>query len=145
MRCQFRMITAGPLATSAVRSWPPPRARAGAAAHRAAPRLHQIELMYVGLVVPGSMSAAPSFVRLAGPPRRSRLLSELGRSDRRVLELVSLVGQPQNLVSYRLGRLRAGRLVAARRSTFDARDAYYHLDLANCADALAEAGLALHP
>src|SRR5262249_8582017 len=36
-------------------------------------------------------------------------------------------------------------LVGARRSTFDARDAYYHLDLANCADALAAAGLALHP
>ena len=60
-------------------------------------------------------------------------------------ELVSLVGQPQNLVSYHLGRLRAERLVATRRSTFDARDAYYHLDLANCADALAAAGLALHP
>ena len=89
--------------------------------------------------------APPGFLRLAGHPLRWRLLSELARSDRRVRELVSLVGQPQNLVSYHLGRLRAGRLVAARRSTFDARDAYYHLDLANCADALAEAGLALHP
>jgi len=101
--------------------------------------------MYVGLVVTWSMSAPPSFVRLAGHPLRWRLLAELARSDRRVRELVSLVGQPQNLVSYHLGRLRAGRLVAARRSTFDARDAYYHLDLASCADALAEAGLALHP
>jgi protein-tyrosine-phosphatase/DNA-binding transcriptional ArsR family regulator len=101
--------------------------------------------MYVGLVVTWSMSAPPSFVRLAGHPLRWRLLAELARSDRRVRELVSLVGQPQNLVSYHLSRLRAGRLVAARRSTFDARDAYYHLDLANCADALAEAGLALHP
>jgi len=91
------------------------------------------------------MSAPPSFVRLAGHPLRWRLLGELARSDRRVRELVSLLGQPQNLVSYHLGRLRAGRLVAARRSTFDARDAYYHLDLANCADALAAAGLALHP
>ena len=35
--------------------------------------------------------------------------------------------------------------VAARRSTSDARDAYHHLDLANCAAALAAAGLALHP
>ena len=101
--------------------------------------------MYVGPVVTWSASAAPSFVRLAGHPVRWRLLSELARSDQRVRELVSLVGQPQNLVSYHLGRLRAGRLVAARRSTFDARDAYYHLDLANCADALAAAGMALHP
>ncbi|HXZ71441.1 MAG TPA: ArsR family transcriptional regulator [Streptosporangiaceae bacterium] len=91
------------------------------------------------------MSAPPSFVRLAGHPLRWRLLGELARSDRRVRELVSLVGQPQNLVSYHLGRLRAGQLVAARRSLFDARDAYYHLDLANCGNALAAAGLALHP
>ena len=72
-------------------------------------------------------------------------MGELARSDRRVRELVSLVSQPQNLVSYHLGRLRADRLVVARRSTFDARDAYYHLDLTSCADALAGAGLALHP
>jgi len=101
--------------------------------------------MYVALVVSSSVSAPPSFVRLAGHPLRWRLLGELARSDRRVRELVSLVGQPQSLVSYHLGRLRAGRLVAARRSAFDARDAYYHLDLANCADALAATGLALHP
>jgi protein-tyrosine-phosphatase len=88
---------------------------------------------------------APSFVRLAGHPLRWRLLSELARSDRRVRELVSLVGQPQNLISYHLGRLRADQLVAARRSTFDARDFYYHLNLANCAAALAATGLALHP
>jgi protein-tyrosine-phosphatase/DNA-binding transcriptional ArsR family regulator len=101
--------------------------------------------MYVGVVVASSLSAPPAFVRLAGHPLRWRLLGELARSDRRVRELVGLVGQPQNLVSYHLGRLRAGRLVAARRSAFDGRDAYYHLDLANCADALAGAGLALHP
>jgi len=101
--------------------------------------------MYTDLVMASSASAPPSFVRLAGHPLRWRLLGELARSDRRVRELVSLVGQPQNLVSYHLGRLRTDRLVAARRSTFDGRDTYYHLDLANCADALAAAGLALHP
>ena len=72
-------------------------------------------------------------------------MGELARSDRRVRELVSLLDQPQNLVSYHLGRLRAAGLAGARRSSFDARDAYYHLDLANCADGLAAAGLALHP
>jgi ArsR family transcriptional regulator, arsenate/arsenite/antimonite-responsive transcriptional repressor / arsenate reductase (thioredoxin) len=90
-------------------------------------------------------SDPPSFARLAGHPLRWRLLGELARSDRRVRELVRLVDQPQNLVSYHLGRLRKAGLVGARRSTFDARDAYYHLDLVNCADALATAGLALHP
>src|SRR5262249_45501887 len=71
--------------------------------------------------------------------------SELARSDRRVRELVSLVGEPQNLVSYHLSKLRGSGLVAGRRSSFDARDAYYRLDLAGCGDALAAAGLALHP
>ena len=101
--------------------------------------------MYVGRVVTSSVSAPPSFVRLAGHPLRWRLLAELAHSDRRVRELVGLVGRSQNLVSYHLRKLRADQLVAARRSTFDARDAYYHLDLANCADALAAAGQALHP
>jgi protein-tyrosine-phosphatase/DNA-binding transcriptional ArsR family regulator len=101
--------------------------------------------MYVERVATLSVAGPPSFVRLAGHPLRWRLMGELARSDRRVRELVSLVSQPQNLVSYHLGKLRADRLVAARRSTFDGRDAYYRLDLARCADALANAGLELHP
>src|SRR5262252_5972131 len=101
--------------------------------------------MYIEVVTVQSVSAPPPFVRLAGHPLRWRLLGELARSDRRVRELVRLVDQPQNLVSYHLGRLRSAGLVGARRSTFDARDAYYHLDLVNCADALAAAGAALHP
>src|SRR5262249_45212165 len=96
-------------------------------------------------VATSTVAAPPSFVRLAGHPLRWQLLSELARSDRRVRELVSLVGEPQNLVSYHLSKLRASGLVAGRRSSFDARDAYYHLDLASCGDALAAAGLALHP
>src|SRR5215470_15531477 len=101
--------------------------------------------MYIAGVVSVALSAPPSFVRLAGHPLRWRLLGELARSDRRVRELVRLLDQPQNLVSYHLGRLRAAGLVGARRSAFDARDAYYHLDLSQCADALSAAGLALHP
>jgi len=101
--------------------------------------------MYIAAVALWVLSGPPSFVRVAGHPLRWRLLGELARSDRRVRELVGLVNEPQNLVSYHLGRLRSAGLVGARRSTFDARDAYYHLDLVNCADALAAAGLALHP
>jgi protein-tyrosine-phosphatase/DNA-binding transcriptional ArsR family regulator len=82
---------------------------------------------------------------MAADPLRWRLLRELARSDRRVRELVSLAGQPQNLVSYHLGRLRDSGLVGARRSSFDGRDTYYRLDLARCAQALAAAGVALHP
>lgn len=87
----------------------------------------------------------PVFVRLAGHPLRWSLLTELARTDLRVRELVGLTGQPQNLVSYHLRRLRDGGLVTATRSSFDGRDSYYRLELDRCADGLAAAGTALHP
>ncbi|MBI2246241.1 MAG: ArsR family transcriptional regulator [Nocardioides sp.] len=90
-------------------------------------------------------AAPPPFLQLAAHPVRWQLLAELARSDRRVRELVELVDQPQNLVSYHLRRLREGGLVTARRSSHDGRDSYYHLDLERCADGLSHAGAALHP
>jgi DNA-binding transcriptional ArsR family regulator len=89
--------------------------------------------------------APPPFVRLAAHPLRWQLLGELATSDLRVRELVASVGEPQNLVSYHLRLLREAELVTKRRSSFDARDSYYHLDLDRCADLLAGAGAALHP
>lgn len=85
------------------------------------------------------------FLQLAGHPLRWRLLSELARSDRVVHELTALVGVPQNLVSYHLGKLRDGRLVHARRSSADRRDTYYGLDLARVGNLLSATGGALHP
>jgi ArsR family transcriptional regulator, arsenate/arsenite/antimonite-responsive transcriptional repressor / arsenate reductase (thioredoxin) len=93
----------------------------------------------------GDEADPPAFVRLAAHPVRWRLLSELAQSDYRVRELVTLVGQPQNLVSYHLRLLRGGGLVTVTRSSFDGRDSYYHLDLDRCAAGLAESGAALHP
>lgn len=93
-------------------------------------------------------AAAPvlpdSFVTLADPVRW-QLLGELGRSDRRVGELVRLVARPQNLVSYHLRALRDAGLVTARRSAFDGRDTYYRADLDRCGELLCAAGAALHP
>lgn len=89
--------------------------------------------------------AAPAFVRLAAHPLRWRLLTRLAESDYRVRELVTLVDEPQNLVSYHLRLLRDGGLVTTTRSSFDGRDSYYHLDLDRCAGALADTGGALHP
>ena len=89
--------------------------------------------------------ANPAFVRLAAHPLRWRLLTELAESDRRVRELVEVAGQSQNLISYHLRLLRGGGLVSAHRSSFDARDSYYHLDLEGCVHALSAVGLALHP
>ena len=62
-----------------------------------------------------------------------------------VHELTGLVGEPQNLVSYHLGKLRDGRLVSARRSSADRRDAYYTVDLARIGGLLSSTGGALHP
>ncbi|HEX2180127.1 MAG TPA: ArsR family transcriptional regulator [Actinomycetota bacterium] len=98
----------------------------------AAPRVH-------GDLIP------PAFLQLAGHPLRWRLLSDLARSDRTVHELTGLVGEPQNLVSYHLGKLRDAGLVSARRSSADRRDAYYTVALARFGEMLAAAGKALHP
>jgi protein-tyrosine-phosphatase/DNA-binding transcriptional ArsR family regulator len=87
----------------------------------------------------------PDFLQLAGHPLRWRLLRELARSDRQVHELTELAGQPQNLISYHLGKLRADHLVSMRRSSFDRRDAYYSLNLTRFGELLAATGAALHP
>src|ERR687892_1075386 len=89
--------------------------------------------------------SAPAFMHLAANPLRWRLLIELARSDRRVRELCDLVDEPQNLVSYHLGKLRAEGVVSRRRSAADGRDSYYVLDLARCGELLAASGAALHP
>ena len=87
----------------------------------------------------------PEFLQLTAHPLRWRLLSELARSDRVVSELTGLVGEPQNLVSYHLGKLREGGLVSARRSSADRRDSYYTADLSRIAVLLSSAGGSLHP
>jgi protein-tyrosine-phosphatase/DNA-binding transcriptional ArsR family regulator len=101
--------------------------------------------MYFGGVSVRQDQAPPEFLALAGHPVRWRLLAKLARSDLQVRELTALIGQPQSLVSYHLGRLRAGGLVGMRRSSADGRDAYYSIDLARCGELLASAGAALHP
>ena len=85
------------------------------------------------------------FLRLAGEPVRWQLLRELARGDRHVRELTDLVGRPQNLVSYHLGKLRSGGLVSARRSSADGRDAYYTVELDRLGELLAATGTAVHP
>lgn len=87
----------------------------------------------------------PPFLQLAGHPLRWSLLRELARSDRMVSELTQRVGEPQNLVSYHLGKLRDGRLVSSRRSAADRRDTYYTLDLGGVGRLMSGAGAALHP
>ena len=82
---------------------------------------------------------------MASHPVRWSLLTELAASDYRVRELAAALDEPQNLVSYHLRLLRSAGLIDARRSTFDGRDTYYHLNLTRCAGAFAETAAALHP
>jgi ArsR family transcriptional regulator, arsenate/arsenite/antimonite-responsive transcriptional repressor / arsenate reductase (thioredoxin) len=99
----------------------------------------------VAPIRPPLPQAAPPVLALAGHDLRWRLLAELARGDRQVRELTALVGEPQNLVAYHLGRLRAGGLVATRRSSADGRDIYYRADLERCGALFADAAAALHP
>ena len=87
----------------------------------------------------------PSFLKLLAHELRWRLLEALARSDRRVQELVELVGQPHNLVSYHLRQLRAQELVSERRSAADGRDVYYSLELDRLKGLYLAAGESLHP
>jgi protein-tyrosine-phosphatase/DNA-binding transcriptional ArsR family regulator len=87
----------------------------------------------------------PLLMQMASHPLRWALLTELAACDRRVRELAASVDEPQNLVSYHLRLLRVGGLVDSRRSSFDGRDSYYHLNLARCAAAFGEAAATLHP
>ncbi len=93
---------------------------------------------------PGPGVAPTAFLQLAGHPLRWRLMGELARSDRVVHELTRLLGEPQNLVSYHLAKLRGAGLVFARRSAADRRDTYYGLDLARFGALLSATGGALH-
>jgi len=101
--------------------------------------------MYIRNMPPSSATTVPPFLALASDPVRWQLLVQLAGSDLQVGELTRATGQPQNLVSYHLGRLRDGGLVSSHRSSFDGRAAYYRLHLDRCGALLAAAGAALHP
>jgi protein-tyrosine-phosphatase len=86
-----------------------------------------------------------SFLSLLGHPQRWRLVEALVRSDRRVQELVEVVDAPSNLVSYHLRKLRERELVHERRSSADARDVYYTLDLGRLRSLYQATAEAIHP
>lgn len=88
---------------------------------------------------------APGFLKLLAHELRWNILVLLGRSDYCVQELVRLLGQPQNLVSYHLRRLHEQQLVTERRSTADGRDIYYSIDLNTLRTLYFAAGDSLNP
>src|SRR5919198_2784720 len=87
----------------------------------------------------------PDVLKLLAHDLRWNLVSALARSDHRVNELVRLLDQPMNLVSYHLKQLRDQQLVTERRSSADGRDVYYNLDLDLLRTRYFATGAALHP
>ncbi len=92
-----------------------------------------------------TLSQPPSFLKILAHELRWQLVEALAYSDRRVQELVQLVGEPANLVSYHLRQLRSQALVTERRSAADGRDVYYSLDLDRMKHLYLATGESLHP
>ena len=86
-----------------------------------------------------------SFLKLLAHDIRWRILLALSKSDYRVNELVKLIKEPANLVSYHLKSLRLKDLVTERRSSADSRDIYYSLNLDQFRKLYFETGQVLHP
>lgn len=103
--------------------------------------MHQAGLMhFFSMSASPAELTAPASLSLVGHPLRWQLLVNLARGDHTVHELTALVEQPQNLLSYHLGKLRNAGLVSARRSTADGRDAFYAADLTRVGGLLDAAG-----
>ena len=87
----------------------------------------------------------PSFLKLLAHDIRWNMLALLARSDYNVQEMVRVLKQPQNLVSYHLRRLHEYGLVQEHRSTADERSVYYSLDLDSLHERYTTAAESLHP
>jgi len=87
----------------------------------------------------------PRFLQLLAHDQRWQMLQALSHSDLRVQELASITRQPQNLVSYHLGRLLQAGLLREHRSIADGREVYYSLDITHLEQLFLASGRALHP
>lgn len=91
------------------------------------------------------LTSPPDFFKLLAHEVRWQLLLLLAYSDYRVHELVTRLDKPMNLISYHLSLLRKEELVHERRSSADARDVYYSVDLAHFQTLYQSAAANLHP
>jgi len=91
------------------------------------------------------LAQPPNLLKLLAHELRWSLLRLLATTDMRVQELAAQLDRPLNLVSYHLAQLRRGALVTERRSSSDARDVYYTLDLEQLHARYQDAAAALHP
>ncbi|GHO84099.1 arsenate reductase/protein-tyrosine-phosphatase family protein [Dictyobacter formicarum] len=94
---------------------------------------------------PLSTTSMPAFLKLLAHELRWNIVTLLARSDRSVQEIIHVVHEPQNVVSYHLRQLREHHLVKERRSAADERSLYYSLDLEALRVLYLSAGAVLHP
>lgn len=85
------------------------------------------------------------FLRLLADESRQAIVRLLAQSDLRASEIGAVVRLPPNAVSYHLKQLRAIGLLHDRRSSADARDVYYQLDIGLLHALYSAAGDALYP
>ena len=97
------------------------------------------------MTIPTYSTQPPEFIKLLAHDVRWGLLKSLATGDHQVNELVTLLRQPMNLISYHLKKMREDALVTTRRSEADGRDVYYSLDLTRLRQLFMEAGQELHP
>jgi DNA-binding MarR family transcriptional regulator len=91
------------------------------------------------------LSDPPEVLNLLGNTIRWQLLQALAFTDLRVQELVDLLEQPQNLVSYHLQKLLRSGLLSEQQSRADGRKIYYSLNLDQARTLYFSAGNSLHP
>ena len=85
------------------------------------------------------------FLKLIAHDVRWQILLALAISDLRVHEITQQLGQPQNLVSYHLQKLKQAELVLENHSQADARSIYYRLNYKHIRNELLSVGDALFP
>src|SRR5690242_13066621 len=85
------------------------------------------------------------FLRLLADESRQAIVRLLARSDRRASEIGDVVRLPPNAVSYHLRQLRDLGVLHDRRSSADARDVYYQLDVRRLHALYFAAGAARYP
>ena len=95
--------------------------------------------------MPTASLQPPSVFKLLGHEIRWNIVTLLTHSDYCGQELVRLLRQPQNLLSYHLQLLHTQGVITERRSTADERSIYYSLDLDTLRTLYFASADALHP
>lgn len=85
------------------------------------------------------------FLKTLADETRLAIVRLLAITDLKAGEIMERIGAPQNAVSYHLKQLRSLGLLRDRRSSGDARDVYYSIDVERLCALYAATGDALHP